>query len=131
MGDSMTFSELFDHLSTWISDKSRRFNICVRVKRGSCGSGDQPSVGASGQCQCYFEGAHQLLTRVVADPMLDLRRLYYGKVCLKDIERAGSIADKEYVLLPQFMGGMDGTADSYNDYVAQLKEIALLNGICH
>lgn len=140
MGDSMTFSELYDHLSTWISDKPRRFNICVRVKRGSCisGAGDgstglkrENSVGASGQCQCYFEGAHAFLTRVVADPMFDIRELYYGKVCLKDLDRASSMADKEYILTPQFMGGIDGTVEAYNAYVEELKEVALLNGICH
>lgn len=134
----MTFSELFDHLSTWISDKPRRFNICVRVKRGSCSNGDEvgfkknsSSVGASGQCQCYFEGAHDLLTRVVADPLFDLKVLYYGKICLKDYERASSLADKDYILSPQFMGGMESTPEAYNGYIEELKEVAKLNGICH
>jgi hypothetical protein len=129
MGVNMTFGELFDHLSTWVSDRVRRFNICCRVKRGVCGN--NPSTGASGQCQCYFEGAHDILTRVVNDPLLDLRELYFGKICLKDLDQAAAIADKDYLLLPLFTGGMQGTNESYNNYVEELKEIALLNGICH
>lgn len=134
MGASMTFSELFDHLSTWVSDKARRFNICSRVKRGSCGQQNESSsssVGSSGQYQCQFEGAHAFLTKVVNDPLFDVRELYYGKICLKDINNPIlKQVNKDILYIPQFMGG-NNNDEGYNEYVEELKEVALLNGICH
>ncbi len=57
----MNFFELFDDLGKWVGDRERRFLVVARVKRGIA---DSQMRGASGESQCYFEGAVDLLRRI-------------------------------------------------------------------
>lgn len=62
-GAELNFFELFDDLGKWVGDRERRFLVVARVKRGIV---DSRKRGASGESQCYFEGAVDLLRRISA-----------------------------------------------------------------
>ncbi|EDO33535.1 predicted protein [Nematostella vectensis] len=116
MSEQMTFKELFDHLGTYIFDMDQRWKQVTRVKRILP---DCNHHGGSGQDQCYFEGAIQILRQ--ADE-IDFKLLYAGKICVDELPRVRRIARQECIKLPLFLKDMAA-------YTHSLNEMAILNGL--
>ena len=56
----MTFSELYDHLEQFVSDKHLRFKHVMRIKRSLR---DPNELGGNAKDQCYFEGIYAIFYR--------------------------------------------------------------------
>ncbi|MCD8484550.1 flavohemoglobin expression-modulating QEGLA motif protein [Candidatus Woesebacteria bacterium] len=97
----LSFSELFAELKDYLPDKQKRFNICLKVKRGLT---DTSVPGAFTKNQIYLAGAIQVCQWLVKNDYA-VEKLYVGKVALNDISRAWSQSELTVsdLLLPAFL----------------------------
>ena len=118
-GARLSFSDLYFRLEPFISDASKRFRLCVRVKRGLVHT---ENPGACTLDQNYFRGAVDILRNLECT---DLRLLYCGQVARTDVERFKHLITVHGVRLPPFL---DGEAE-YQKHVRSLVRIRELNGV--
>lgn len=116
----MTFVELNEELKKYVDDKERRWNMCLRVKRGV---GDTSIPGAFSKDQTYLRGTINML-EWLENHEYDPRPLYMGKIAAEDLKQAQSIANTSWnIKLPLFLQQFDAT------YVARIKLIKKENGL--
>ena len=84
-------------MERYIDDPERRWEQCVRVKRGF---EDTSCLGAFTKDQVYFEGALRVLREFRE---LDFRHLYCGRISLDDLACAAELADLESIQMPRFL----------------------------
>lgn len=96
-GSEIGFVQLFRELQEHISDKTRCFQLCCRIKRGMF---DTSLPGAFNIDQAYFKGAVEIL-RQLED--VDFIKLYGGQLSLQDLDKVHFVLRGYNVLLPKFM----------------------------
>jgi len=84
--ETLSFSELFADLKKFISDRQRRFNICLKVKRGIA---DTSVPGAFTKNQVYLEGTIRVAQWLVKNDFA-IEKLYVGKIDTIDLNKAWS-----------------------------------------
>jgi len=112
----MSFLELFQDLEKYIDNPERRWNECLRVKRGLV---DTSVPGAFCKDQCYLEGALAIL--IQRDEIQDFKVLHCGRITLSDLTRVNRVV-KPNVCTPHFL--VDDA-----QYRARLQEIIKVNQI--
>uniref|UniRef100_A0A7S3UW10 Uncharacterized protein n=1 Tax=Heterosigma akashiwo TaxID=2829 RepID=A0A7S3UW10_HETAK len=115
-GRELPFRALWEALAAYVRSPAQRYWLCVRVKKGIL---DPEQPGSVGKSQIYLEGAVEILKKLRS---IDFRLMYSGKVSVDCLGRARRVRRAAGVVLPRFM-------DDYEGYIAQLEEIAILNGI--
>jgi len=115
-GSTMSFSELFADLAQYIDDPARRWNECVRVKRGVT---DTSLPGSFCKDQCYLEGSLAILRQRDA---IDFQLLHCGRISLSDLQRVGRTSRLSENLAPRFLVDV-------NNYRALLDQIAEVNNV--
>jgi len=113
-GAQLSFADLYGDLARYIDDPARRWEQCVRVKRGF---EDTAQIGAFTKDQVYLEGAWRILSEFRD---LKFQLLYAGRISLDDLPRAAGFADLQVVHMPAFL-------HDTVDYRANLAEIATEN----
>jgi len=117
-GSVMSFSELYEDLSKYIDDPFRRWEQCVRCKRGF---EDTSQPGAFAKDQVYLDGAMRILAE---RKELPFKLLYSGRVSLDDLTRANQYADLSSIQLPGFLW-------DYDRYKMWLDELAKQNCVAN
>lgn len=108
----LSFAELFADLRQYVVDKERRWNMCVRAKRGMT---DTSQPGAIAKDQVYLRGTIKVLAWL-REHDYDPRPLYWGKISLDDMEKAHRINPGFQPLLPDFLQDL-------KQYAKQVKKI--------
>jgi hypothetical protein len=118
MASQLSFVGLFKDLEKYIDDKEKRFDWCVRVKRGM---EDTSQPGGYYKDQCYLDGAVQILQD---RRNLDFVGLMCGKLSLEDIKKPHVIKKikRECILIPPFM-------QDFEQYMLALEIISEVNNI--
>lgn len=112
-----SFSELFTALKEYVPDLSKRWDYCVRVKRGIT---DTSLPGAFSKDQTYFKGAIEVW-KWLREHNHDATPLYIGKVALEDVERLQHFSNVQPLLIPTFL-----TANP-EQYAKAIDEIGKIN----
>lgn len=97
-GSQSTFAELNKKLKKYVENPDRRWNYCLKVKRGV---EDTSTKLVFSKNQIYFIGVVQVLRWLVQNDY-KVNELYLGKLALKDLSAASKIATKTPVL-PDFL----------------------------
>lgn len=97
--DSHSFTALNKELKKYVPDRERRWEFCLRAKRGIK---DTSQPGAFSKDQTYFAGAVKVW-RWLKKREYDAARLFIGKISLEDEETLKSIAAKDPLVLPSFL----------------------------
>ena len=120
-GARMSFSALFACLAPFLPDPTRRFRLCVRVKRGLV---DTAKHGACTLDQNYFRGAVDLLRNL---EHTDMRLLYCGQIARRDLldSRLRNVLTMHQTILPPFLRCSTAT----KDYMKRLVQIRQFNGV--
>jgi len=108
----LSFAELFADLRQYVTDKERRWNMCVRAKRGMT---DTSQPGAIAKDQVYLRGTIKVLAWL-REHEYDPRPLYWGKIALEDVEKAQRINPTFQPLVPEFLQDL-------KHYAKQVKKI--------
>lgn len=112
----LSFSQLNQFLKTYVDDKERRWNMCVRVKRGV---GDTSVPGAFSKDQIYLRGVMHMLDWLEQHEY-DPRPLYIGKVATEDLAKAQAQSNAAWNLqLPSFLQ----TPEQLQLYKEEIKRI--------
>ena len=114
----MSFAELFADLRQYVSDKERRWNMCVRAKRGMT---DTSQPGAIAKDQVYLRGTIKVLAWL-RDHDYDPRPLYWGKISIEDVEKVQRFQPEFKPLLPDFLKDI-------KTYAKQVKRIEKENSL--
>lgn len=118
----LSFSELNQFLKTYVDDKERRWNMCVRVKRGIH---DTSVPGAFSKDQVYLRGVMHVL-KWLEQHEYDPRQLYIGKIATEDLEKAQAQANTTWkIQLPAFLQ----TPEQLHMYKEEIKRIRKENGL--
>lgn len=118
----LSFSQLNQFLKTYVDDKERRWNMCVRVKRGVK---DTSVPGAFSKDQIYFRGVMHIL-EWLEQHEYDPRPLYIGKIASQDLEKAIAQSNPTWVMkLPAFLQ----TSEQLQMYKEEIKRIRKENGL--
>ncbi|HZZ98824.1 MAG TPA: tyrosine/phenylalanine carboxypeptidase domain-containing protein [Candidatus Saccharimonadia bacterium] len=96
---TLSFSELNEDIKQFVDDRERRWNMCVRVKRGM---DDTSQPGGFVKDQLYLTGIIQVL-EWLKENHYDPRPLYQGKLALDDLKKAQQINPGYVPLLPAFL----------------------------
>jgi hypothetical protein len=118
-GARLSFSDLFKSLTPFMSDPTKRFRLCVRVKRGLVNT-EKP--GACTLDQNYFVGAVDILRKL---NITDLRMLYCGQISRSDLSRLRHLVSMHDVRLPPFLA----SPAAYEQHIEALHKIRRYNGI--
>lgn len=97
-GSRSSFAELYKKLQRYVDDSERRWQFCLKVKRGV---EDTSTPGVYTKNQMYFSGVVQVL-RWLTQNAFAVEKLYYGKIALEDIDMAVTQATTPPVL-PVFL----------------------------
>ncbi len=84
--EQLSFSELFADLKKFISDRQKRFSICLKVKRGIY---DTSVPGAFTKNQVYLTGTIRIAQWLVKNEFA-VDKLYVGKIDTNDLTKAWS-----------------------------------------
>lgn len=112
--ETHSFAGLYKRLEPYVKDPVKRFDVCLRCKRGYS---DTSQAGSFSKDQVYLEGAMKLLQM---RRTIDMRELYIGKVEVEDLTRAKRFSTSKDLVTPPFMF-------DYNAYLKTLDEIAAAN----
>jgi hypothetical protein len=115
LAERMSFSDLNSALKPYVELKERRWNICVRVKRGIS---DTSIPGVFPKDQVYLKGSIRMVKWLEAHDY-DVASLYLGKIDANDIHRAGSLSPDYQPLLPIICRDKD----AYRDEVRAFAEV--------
>jgi len=122
LAQSLSFSELFKELRTFVDDRNRCWTRCVRVKRGLR---DTSKNGAFSKDQVYFAGAI-LVGKWLMKNNYATEKLYLGKISISDLKKAEEIGIKENLLLPSFIQDKE----IYAQEIQKILETNLLLEMC-
>lgn len=117
----MSFAELFADLRQYVNDKERRWNMCVRAKRGMT---DTSQPGAIAKDQVYLRGTIKVLAWL-REHEYDPRPLYWGKISLDDVEKAQRLQPDFQPILPDFLQDLK----SYEKQVKRIEKENFLTGL--
>jgi len=96
----LSFADLNQFLKAYVDDKERRWNMCVRVKRGVT---DTSVPGAFSKDQMYLRGVMHMLEWLEHHDY-DPRPLYIGKIATDDVHKAQTHANATWKMrLPLFL----------------------------
>ncbi|MEP7166862.1 MAG: tyrosine/phenylalanine carboxypeptidase domain-containing protein [Candidatus Woesebacteria bacterium] len=112
-----SFSEVYAMLKDHISDRERRFDISVRVKRGIV---DTSKPGAFPKDQIYFSGAIEVW-KWLRKRDFDPTDLYIGKIAQEDVDMLKPLSTVQPLLLPTFI------TENMAGYKKSLLEIGKMN----
>lgn len=115
--ETHSFSEVYAMLQNHLSDRNKRFDICVRVKRGMK---DTSLPGAFPKDQVYLKGAievWQWLKKHDFDPS----SLYIGKIALEDVDMLKPLSMVDPLHLPHFY------TEAPEKYSKRMQEIGKAN----
>jgi hypothetical protein len=115
-GAELSFHDLYAALEPYVDDPERRWNECLRVKRGLT---DTAIPGSFCKDQCYLQGALAIL---VQRDHIDFRVLHCGRICLSDLHRVRKVARPAETLVPHFLRDIEA-------YHKLLERIAIVNDI--
>lgn len=115
--DHMTFAELNEDLKKYVDDRERRWNMCLRVKRGIP---DTSKHGAFAKDQSYLLGANTVV-KWLSEHDYDARPLYIGKIAIEDLQRVELISHGYKPALPLFLQG------NIEEYKTKLQETIRAN----
>lgn len=98
--EQLTFSELFADLKKFISDRQKRFSLCLKVKRGIT---DTSVPGAFSKNQVYLQGTIQVAQWLVKNEFA-IDKLYVGKIDIADLTKAwtDSVLSLNDLEIPEF-----------------------------
>lgn len=98
--EQMSFSELFADLKKFLTDRQKRFSICLKVKRGI---GDTSIPGAFSKNQVYLHGTIKVAQWLVKNDFA-VEKLYIGKIDVSDLTKAWaqSVLSQNDLLIPDF-----------------------------
>lgn len=116
---TLSFSQLWQFLESYIDDEEERWTAVVRQKRGIT---DTAQPGAYMKDAVYFSGAI-LMLRWLKQNDFRLEELYLGKISVNDLETVVQIQGNLPSALPSFY-----TLDK-EKYTATVTEIAVANTI--
>lgn len=119
LAETMSFAELFMALKPYIDNRDRRWNVCLRVKRGIS---DTSIPGVFPKDQVYLRGLIRVL-QWLEEHNYDITPLYYGKIDIDDAEKARLLNPQYTVRLPKFF------ADNIEQYKNAILEIQQVNGL--
>ncbi|CAK6979268.1 microtubule-associated tyrosine carboxypeptidase [Scomber scombrus] len=95
---SMSFSQLFSHISRFVQDPDVRWEYCLRAKRGQT---DTSQPGCFSKDQVYLDGILRILRH---RRNIDFKMLTsLGKVSFEDVERLRHLAVLTRTRIPHFM----------------------------
>ena len=94
-----SFSEVNAALKQYVPDRERRWEFCLRAKRGVR---DTSQPGAFSKDQTYFAGAVKVW-RWMKKHDFDTAELYFGKIALEDVDTLKSIASTQKLYLPTYL----------------------------
>lgn len=114
---SHSFSETYAMLQKHVSDRNKRFDICMRVKRGLK---DTSQPGAFSKDQVYLKGAIEVW-HWLKNHAFDPSSLYIGKVAVEDVENLTPLSVVHPLLLPHFY------VESPSEYKKALQQIGKSN----
>lgn len=114
---SLSFSELNEKLKKYIDDPARRWQVCLRVKRGIQ---DTSLPGSFAKDQAYFSGAISVL-RWLSKNGYNPTQLYYGKISLEDVPAVLELSGTFEPVLPVFY------TESPKMYAERLKRMTKQN----
>lgn len=118
-GSLIGFVELFHELKSHVSDNTRCFQLCCRIKRGMH---DTSLPGAFNIDQAYFKGAVEILRQL---DEVDILRLYGGQLALQDLDKVHNVMRRDDVMLPKFMD----SASKLEAYKVHCRELIRENQI--
>lgn len=116
---SMSFAELNAKLKQYIDEPEKRWNMCLRVKRGIQ---DTSAPGTFAKDQSYFSGAIKVLTWMSKNNY-DISPLYYGKIDIEDIEMVKTLNPNYIPMLPTFY------TESPKKYAEMIKKLMKENAL--
>ncbi|XP_026175600.1 uncharacterized protein KIAA0895-like [Mastacembelus armatus] len=112
---SMSFSQLFHHITRFVQHPDIRWEYCVRAKRGQM---DTSQPGCFSKDQVYLDGIIRILRY---RKTIDFKMLtYLGKVSYEDVERLSHLAVLSRTRIPYFMRDQE-------QYLRHLDHIAAVN----
>lgn len=97
--NSHSFSELNQKLKRYVPDRERRWEFCLRAKRGIK---DTSQPGAFSKDQTYLAGAIEVW-RWLKKRDFNSKDLFIGKVATQDVDTLKAVAHKEELILPSFL----------------------------
>eukprot|EP01062_Namystynia_karyoxenos_P002429 TRINITY_DN10864_c0_g1_i1.p1 TRINITY_DN10864_c0_g1~~TRINITY_DN10864_c0_g1_i1.p1 ORF type:complete len:743 (+),score=242.34 TRINITY_DN10864_c0_g1_i1:118-2229(+) len=115
-GAKVSFAELWHDLAKYVDCPVKRWEECVRVKRGL---EDTSQAGAYAKDQCYLEGAVGILRQ---RRRLDFRKLHCARLSLADFARLEPLITTKGCVLPWFIRDPDR-------YLSLLDQIVAQNGM--
>jgi len=117
-GSQMSFSQLNQWLKQYVLDQDRRWNMCLKIKRGVEDT-SLPLVFTKNQI--YLKGVMQILAWL-SKHNFDPSRLYLGKITHNDVDRAATLAEHQPVL-PDFIKDRG----AYSETIIKIIETNKLN----
>ncbi len=94
-----SFAQLNAALKKYVPDRERRWEFCLRAKRGIR---DTSQPGAFSKDQTYFTGVVEVW-RWLKKRNFNTKDLYMGKIAAEDVDTLKAIASKDEMLLPSFV----------------------------
>jgi len=95
---TLSFAELWQFLTPYITDEEERWMVCIRQKRGLKDT-TQPCIFMKDAT--YFSGALKI-ARWLSENNFDISKLYYGKLAIEDVDKAVELNPKFVPKLPSF-----------------------------
>ncbi|MEK7458458.1 MAG: tyrosine/phenylalanine carboxypeptidase domain-containing protein [Patescibacteria group bacterium] len=118
-GTHLSFSALNEDLKQFMKDRDRRWNMCLRVKRGIK---DTSIPGAFSKDQVYFRGVMSMLDWLEKNEY-DARPLYLGKIAAHDLPKAKSVSTAVQLLkFPAFLA-----SEKHEEYKTAIERIRKIN----
>jgi len=117
MAATLSFKDLFKKLAEFVLDPDKRWEYCVRAKRGQY---DTSVPGCFTKDQVYLAGSLSILKNRRRIDFEALMRC--GKLAWEDVDRVKGLADYEKTRIPSFMKDM-------NFYKSRLEFILKVNGL--
>lgn len=111
---NLSFRKLFNQLAQFVKDPQKRWEYCVRAKRGLL---DTSRPGCFTKDQIYLQGALEILEK---RDRLDFIALYAGKLTLDDANRMSScqVTNRSKIRLPSFMKNLEAYRESLDAILA-------------
>jgi hypothetical protein len=116
----LSFSALNEDIKQYVDDRDRRWNMCVRVKRGM---DDTSQLGGFVKDQLYLTGIMRVLSWLKSHEY-NPRALYQGKLAVEDLKKAQQINPGYVPQLPVFL---KDDAIQYEEHILRLMKVNGLN----
>ena len=94
----MSFSQLYKEMENYIDNRERRWNMCLRAKRGIR---DTSIPGCFTKDQLYLQGSLKVL-QWLRTHEYNITELYFGKISIDDVAKAAALNPEYKPQLPAF-----------------------------